>query len=303
MTLPAYDDLRFLLAVAETGTTLAAAARLGVSQSTVSRRIAALEASLKLELFEKRRSGYVLTGAGERLLEPAAAVRTAAEQFLATVGSLSRDVSGTVRFTTNEVLAGLFVPELVRRLKASHPQIHLDIDTSNILRDLKGGEADIALRAAAAPVQPDLVGVKLADDHWSLYCADSYARRHGIPRSIKDLTQHSLIGLDPHGRHHQVVEWARLHFPPDCIMVRQNSIPTAFSSIADGVGVGFFSDLLAARRQDLVLCFRPDLPPAAEVWLLTHDRLRHVPRIRAVLDLMKDLFREHFTGMPVSAEG
>jgi DNA-binding transcriptional LysR family regulator len=66
--------------------------------------------------------------------------------------------------------------------------------------------------------------------------------------------------------------------------------------------VGFFPDLLAAGRRDLVLCFTPDLPPSAEVWLLTHQRLRAVPRVRAVLDQMRDLFREYLAGLPAKTE-
>jgi DNA-binding transcriptional LysR family regulator len=288
-----YDDLRFMLAVAETGSTLSAGKRLSVSQSTVSRRIVALERALGLEIFDKRPSGYVLTDCGMALLDRARAVRDAAYQFSLAAEALAREESGTVRFTTNEVMAGLFLAPLIGRLKRLHPGIKLEVDTTNALRDLKSGEADIALRAAPAPTQPDLFGSRLASDWWSLYCSRTYAQAHGFPRDIASLADHALIALDPHGRHNEVVGWAIRHFPPDAIVVRQNSIPAAFSSILGGVGVGFFSEILAAGREDLVLCFRPNLPPAAEVWLLTHEKLRNVPRVRIVMDAMRDLFQEH----------
>lgn len=86
-----FDDLRFMLAVAETGTTLAAARLLRVSQSTVSRRIVALEEALGIELFDKRRTGYVLTEAGSRLLAPAEMVRQSVDAFSGAVDSLSRE--------------------------------------------------------------------------------------------------------------------------------------------------------------------------------------------------------------------
>lgn len=288
-----YDDLRYMLAVAETGSTLSGAKMLSVSQSTVSRRILALEQSLGLEIFDKRPSGYVLTDAGVELLERARAVRDAAHQFSMTAESLARDVSGTVLFTTNEVMAGLFLAPLIGRLKRLHPGIRLEVDTTNALRDLKAGEADVALRAAPPPTQPDLVGSKLTSDWWNLYCSRDYAAAHGIPHDLASLVDHALIGLDPHGRHHDAVDWAARNFPEKAIVVRQNSIPAAFTSILGGVGVGFFSEILAAGRDDLILCFRPDLPPTAEIWLLTHERLRNVPRVRAVMQVVRDLFQEH----------
>ncbi|MBB4123496.1 LysR family transcriptional regulator [Martelella radicis] len=284
-----FDDLRFLLAVAESGSTLAAARRLGVSQSTVARRIAALEASLGRQLFDKRRDGYRLTADGESLRPEAEAVETAMRAFALAADGLSRAVGGTVRFTTNEVMAGLFVPELVSRLKARHPGIGLEVDVTPVLRDLGAGEADIALRAAPPPQQAGLVGVRLAEDHWSLYCARTYAERHGAPSNVEELSRHCLIGLVPDGRHDVAVAWAERHFPPGNVVVRQNSIPSAFASIASGIGVGFYSDILALGRDDIVLCFRPDIPPSAEVWLLTHERLRHAPRIRAVMEETKAL--------------
>jgi DNA-binding transcriptional LysR family regulator len=161
------DDLRFLLSIAETGSTLSASKVLKVSQSTVSRRIAALEADLCIQLFHKRRTGYVLTEAGAALIAPAQAVAQAVDAFSSAVGSLTREISGTVRFTTNEVLSNLLLTDLTMRLKQVHPGVRLEVDTSNLLRDLANGEADVALRAAPAPTEPGLVGLKLVEDYWS----------------------------------------------------------------------------------------------------------------------------------------
>ncbi|KQW28814.1 hypothetical protein ASC71_10005 [Rhizobium sp. Root1240] len=286
-----FDDLRYLLAVAETGSTLAASRLLGVSQSTVSRRIAALEASIQVELFDKRRTGYALTEAGGALLAPAEAVRKAVDGFSAAVSSLGRAVSGTVRFTTNEVIATVVLPHLIERLREAHPGIRLEVDTSNILRDLATGEADIALRAAPAPTHPDLVGVKLFEDYWSLYCSRSYSQRHGSPRSVEELAGHALIGIDSHVRGRAILDWVRAHFPAEQTLLRHNSVPAVFSSVRNGVGVGLCSEFIGSRDPELVLCFRPPVPPAAEVWLVTHERLRHLPRIRAVMDTTRALIK------------
>lgn len=287
-----FDDLRFMLAVAETGTTLAAARLLRVSQSTVSRRIVALEEALGIELFDKRRTGYVMTEAGSRLLAPAEMVRQSVDAFSGAVDSLSREISGTVRFTTNEVLGTYVLPSLIARLKERHPSVRLEVDTTNILRDLAGGEADVALRASPAPTQAGLVGVRLIEDYWSLYCSRSYAVRHGVPKSVGELAGHALIGIDTHVRSRPIFDWAKETFPDNEVLLRHNSVPAVFTSVRNGVGIGFYSDFIASGDPELVLCFRPPVPAAAEIWLVTHERLRKVPRIRAVMDVIKELVRE-----------
>ena len=100
-----WNDLRHFLAVARTGSTLAAGRELGVSQSTTARRIEALETAIGVKLFERRQSGYALTEAGQALLETAVTVENAASAFTSKAGSLARGLSGTVRFTTNELFA------------------------------------------------------------------------------------------------------------------------------------------------------------------------------------------------------
>lgn len=286
------DDLRFLLAVAETGSTLQASKVLKVSQSTVSRRIVALEESLRVQLFDKRRTGYDLTEAGAALIAPAEAVRDAMAAFSRAVGSLSREISGVVRFTTNDVLAGLILPDLIRRLKEMHPGLRLEVDTSNVLRDLAGGEADVALRAAQAPTEAGLVGLKLVEDHWSLYCSRAYADRHGVPRTLEEFSGHALIGIDTHVRGRPIFDWAQQHFPPETLLLRQNTVPAVFASVRNGLGIGFYSDFVAAGDPDLLMCFRPPVPPAAEIWLVTHERMRDVPRVRAVMEILKMLVKE-----------
>jgi DNA-binding transcriptional LysR family regulator len=286
------DDLRFLLSVAETGYTLSASKALKVSQSTVSRRIAALETDLRIQLFDKRRTGYVLTEAGATLIAPAQSVRQAVDAFSSAVGSLSREISGTVRFTTNDVLANMLLTDLTMRLKQAHPGVRLEVDTSNLLRDLAKGEADVALRAAPAPTEAGLVGLRMVEDYWSLYCSRSYAEHNGVPKSPEELSAHALVGIDADVQGRPIFEWVRQHFPPETVLLRQNSVPSVFASVRNGLGIGFYSEFIAASDPELVLCFRPPVPPAAEIWLVTHERLRQVPRVRAVMDAIKLLVKE-----------
>ena len=100
----------------------------------------------------------------------------------------SRDLSGTVKITTEEVYAMTMLAPLLRELHEQHPEILIELDTSQKVRDLGAGEADISLRSTQGGNQPaGLVGRQLCVDDWALYCSRDYAARHGAPRPLPDL--------------------------------------------------------------------------------------------------------------------
>ena len=143
-----WNDLRFFLAVAEQGSTLAAGRALRVSQTTVARRIAALETAIGFPLFDRRQAGYAVTPAGEDLSAAPARCALAANAFAEAAAAELRDVRGTVRITTQEIFVTLLAP-MLRELHERHPEILIELDDGQDFRDLGEGEADIALRSAA----------------------------------------------------------------------------------------------------------------------------------------------------------
>src|SRR5215218_7506544 len=176
-----WNDLRYFLSVADEGSTLAAGRALRVSQTTVARRIAALEQAIGFPLFEKRQAGYALTPAGEALLDRARQVDVAATAFAETAAAEGRDATGTVRITTQEIFAVTLLSPMLRELHERHPEIMIELDDSQHFRDLGEGEADIALRSAYGDLGAGVVGRRLGPDDWTLYCSRDYAARHGVP--------------------------------------------------------------------------------------------------------------------------
>src|SRR5688572_19914385 len=189
-----WNDLRYFLSVAEQGSTLAAGRALRVSQTTVARRIAALEHDLGFPLFEKRQAGYALTPAGEELVDRARLVQDTATDFTEAAAAIGRDSSGVVRITTQEIFANTLLSPILRELHDLHPEIVIEIDTQQKPLDLGAGEADIGLRSTASEQAAGLVGRSLCIDDWTLYCSREYAERNGIPRTRAELKQHSIIG-------------------------------------------------------------------------------------------------------------
>src|SRR5687767_14028816 len=132
MTNPVLDwnDLRYFLAVARTGSTLAAGKALRVSQTTAARRVAALEAELNLTLFERRPAGYRLTPAGEALVEQAEAMEAAAGHLSDAAAMQAREASGSVKLTVDEIYAVTLLGPILRDLHDAHPAIRIELDTT-----------------------------------------------------------------------------------------------------------------------------------------------------------------------------
>ena len=250
-----WNDLRYFRSVMREGNTLAASRVLHVSQTTIARRIEALEAAIGLELFDKRRTGYVPTEAARALADAAGGAEAAVLGFASLAEQMRRGVAGTVRLTTSQIMADMLLTPALGRFHDLHPGLKLEVVAEDRFLDLAKGEADIALRVVIARKdQPGLVGRRLCGDRFSVYCSRF-----------------------------------------------RNNVAGMFSGIKAGYGVSVMSDLLAACDEDFVRCFTPDIEQPHEVWLLTHERLRDVPRVRTVLDFLAAYFAEHPAVRQVSA--
>jgi DNA-binding transcriptional LysR family regulator len=283
-----WDDLRYFLSVARTGSTLAAGKALRVSQTTAARRVAALERALGLTLFERRQAGYALTPAGEALLERAVAVEAAMDAFADAAGSQAREASGTVRLTTEELYAVTVLAPVLRAMHEQHPTIRVELDTSEELRDLGAGAADVALRSVRRPAGGGLVGRRIADDPWSLYCSRAYAEARGVPRNRRELRGHPLIGGGGPGVWKVYRAWLVRTGLEDAVAMHHDTTIGLLSAVRSGIGLGVLPGFVAGSDPDLIRC----LPPAPDddrgLWLLTHERLRHTPRVRTVLDFLAE---------------
>lgn len=297
-----WDDLRYFLAVAREGSTLAAGRALRVSQTTVARRIAALEAALGFALFEKRQAGYALTTTGEELLGRAEQVENAAIAFTDSADARKRDLTGTVCLTTHEMIAVTLLVPILRELNEMHPEIVIDIDTREQVLDLGAGEADIALRSTTATEQPaGTVGRRICQDDWTLYCSREYAERRGLPRTQEDLKTHSLIGGGGAALWRQYLAWIRELDLEDNIALHYPSPNGLLAGVRSGLGIAVLPCVVADGDPDLLRCFPPREGHGRTMWLLTHDRVRQTPRVRAVIDFLYDRLTRHVRGLEARA--
>ena len=289
-----WNDLRYFLAVAREGSTLAAGRALRVSQTTVARRIGALEAALGFPLFEKRQAGYALTPAGEQLVDRAEQVESSATAFSDAAAAQTRDLDGTVRITTEEIYAITLLAPLLPELRQLHPEIRIDLDTSQKIRDLGAGEADISLRSTSEKQQPaGVVGRRLCVDDWTLYCSKDYAARNGAPTTLEELKGHPIIGGGGGNLWVHYEAWLRQLGLEDQVAMHHGTSGGLLSGVRSGFGIAVLPCVVADADPDLHQCVPPRSDHGRALWLFTHERVRHTPRVRAVIDFLYERLNRH----------
>ena len=289
-----WNDLKYFLAVARDGSTLAAARRLRVSQTTVARRVAALERALGLPLFDKRQAGYTLTPVGADLLNRAEQVEQSAEGFAEAAAAQSRDLSGSVKITTEEIYAITLLAPLLAELHQRQPEIRIELDTSQTVRDLGAGEADISLRSTDKAEQPaGVVGRRLCVDDWTLYCSRAYAAQHGAPTTLQQLRDHPIIGGGGGNlwRHYQA--WLQALGLEDRVAMHHATSGGLLSGVRSGFGIAVLPCIVADGDPELHRCIPPRTEHGRVLWLFTHERVRHSPRVRTTIDFLYDGLRRH----------
>lgn len=273
-----WNDLKYLLAVARQGSTLAAARHLGVNQSTVQRRVLELESRLGLRLVERLPSGYRLTPAGEALLPAAERVAESIEAFGQKAAEAAQ--AGILRLTCPEPIAiRLARSGLVERFHERHPGFRLQFVLADRYLDLAKGDADVALRSG--DTDAELVGLKVADSVWAIYASRAYLEANGEPRSLEELRERPLIGLDESHAGHRLSVWLREIAPEATYAARSDSVLGLVSATKAGIGVAALPLALGEAEPELVRVLGP-VPALTRAWrLLAHPDARHLPKVMA----------------------
>jgi DNA-binding transcriptional LysR family regulator len=284
LVLSRWDDVRVFLAAIRAGSFTRAAEDLGTDQSTVSRRIAALEQALKVPLFERTRRAPIPSEAGERLREAAEHVEIALGRFAdEATGLRTQSVEGRVRLALTEELAVHFVvPHVVPKLRATYPGLYLDLVTGYRAADLAGREADIALRFFQTE-RGDLVGRRIARFSTAILASRAYARRvRGRGLSELDWVAVELAGLaTPESA------WLEAHVKRPPVLVC-SSYQTQLAAVRAGVGVGVGPLALTRLERGYVtvdLTAQPVMP-RLDLHVVTRRAIRELPRIAAVMDAL-----------------
>lgn len=287
--IPSWDDVRFFLAIHRAGSLSAAARPLRVTQPTCGRRLAALEASLGMRLFDRTPEGLHLTTEGQTLLEAAAAMEQGAHDLALRATVRDRDLEGTVRIATTEAFAATFLVGAVQTVRGQYPGLRVELVLSTGDTDLLRREADIAIRFRPEGMRPTpetLVARKLGDEPHQLYGTEAYLGRRPAPADPGALAGHDVVVYS--GRH-PAAEWCAKAFRDATVVLSAPSMLCTSAAIAAGMGLGVLPKRMARRVPALRAL--SGVVARGTGWMVVHPDLQRVPRIRVVLDRVAALFR------------
>ena len=276
-----WSDLHSFLAIARSGSLSGAARELGVGQSTMSRRLAALELRAGTRLLQKTPSGYALTTLGEMVLGNAERMESEAIAIERSVAGCNVALSGLLRITTVDTLAHRLLPPAVARLREQHPGISVEIIADGRSLSLSRREADIALRMTRFEGN-EIVARKVGEAPNGLYVSRAYQERAGPPNA--DGTGHAVITTLEDQAHLPESRWLVKRFPKAQVALRSNYREVQLGAARAGIGIVLASRYLAGAEPDLVELATNEPLPERDIWLGMHQDMRQTPRIRACVE-------------------
>jgi DNA-binding transcriptional LysR family regulator len=268
-----WDDLRTFLAIARHGTLSGAARALKVTQPTMGRRLAAMEDRTGARLLQRLPGGFALTPLGESVLGNAERIEIEALSAERTITGRDVALEGVVRLTTVDTLAARVVTPALVALQQVHPGIVVELVPDTRTLSLSKREADIALRMSRFEGH-EVVARKVGTLALGLYATSNWV----------GAAQPRLITVLDDQAHLPEAKWLVEQYPGADIAFRSNSREVQVWAAKSGAGIAAIACYRADCETDLVR-LRPDLPSMTrDIWLGVHSDMRHMPRIRAVMD-------------------
>jgi DNA-binding transcriptional LysR family regulator len=280
-----WERQRAFLAVLREGSLSGAARALGAAQPTVRRRIEELERQLGVALFTRSPQGLLPTQAAFRLEEPARIMATAADAFLRAASAPADEARGLVRITASEVMSVEVLPSMLTALRERHSGLAVAVGVSNANEDLLHGQADVAVRMVE-PTQQALVAQRIGEVPLGLHAHQRYLDAHGTPESLGDLKRYALIGFERETAGVRTLRTRGLKLQPADFAMRTDSDLCQLAAIRAGLGLGVCQVPLARRDPELVHVLPEALTFGLGVWVVTHEDLRRVRRVRFAFDAL-----------------
>src|SRR5262245_9394834 len=280
---PSWDLYHTFLDVVRNGSLSAAARRLGLTQPTAGRHIAALERSLGAALFTRSQRGLLPTRAALELVPHADAMAAAEAAFQRAASGEASVVGGSVRVTASEIMGCEVLPPILARFCAAHQSIAVELAVSNRVQDLLRRDADIAVRTGR-PTQTALIARKIGSVRIGLFAHRAYVKARGLPKGVADLAHHRLIGFDRDSTSFAAIGDTGLGLTRDTFGFRTDSDPAQLAALRAGIGITGCQHQIAARDKQLVPILPDKISFRLEIWLAMHEDLRATQRVRLMFD-------------------
>ncbi|MBU2580344.1 MAG: LysR family transcriptional regulator [Alphaproteobacteria bacterium] len=285
-----WDKLRIFHAAAEAGSFTHAGEALNMSQSAVSRQVAALEKDLKQALFHRHARGLVLTEQGEILYGTVVEVMNKLHTAETLLADTATKPTGELRITAPLGLGTVWATQRVSEFQALYPDVNVEL----ILND---EQIDIAMRASdvaiwtGEPENPDLIRRLLFRVCVRVYASTGYVRRFGTPVALGDLDRHRIVSYS--GRpaaHLQPITWletaGRKDEHPRVPVFRVNSVIALKYAIQSGIGIGMLPEYMTEGESDLVPLLEDADSPSLEVLFVYPEELKNSKKVKVLRDFL-----------------
>ncbi|WP_048649345.1 LysR family transcriptional regulator [Nitratireductor soli] len=280
-----WDDLQFFLAVARTGQLSAAARKLRTNHATVSRRIDRLELALAAKLFERNPRGYLLTTAGEKLVERAEAIEREATNVESEVAGGATSVSGVARISTLEGFGNYFLADRLPELAQSLPGLSIELLIIQQIVSLSRREADMSVTLSTTKTG-GLHQEKITLYRLFLYGTREYLDRHPPVRRKADLARHRIIGYIEDMIFTPGLDYHRELLPGARAFYQSSSIHAQLAATRKGLGLCVMPHFMARNYPDLVPVIPREIHLERYYWCICHQDLATTPRIRMLTDFI-----------------
>ena len=282
---PNWELYRSFLAVMRTGSLSGAARELSTTQPTIGRHVEALEQALGTTLFVRTPSGLTPSAIAAGLVPYAQNMEVSAAALIRLASGSVDDIGGSVRLAATDVVGTELLAPLLTEFHQAHPQIDIELVLSSAPSDLLRGEADIAVRMFR-PLQDALIARRVGTARIGLFAHQRYAERHGLPNTLGDLEQHTVIGFD------RSTSWIRatmalgVQIRREMFSLRCDSELAQLSALRAGFGIGACHLHIARRTPELVLVLPGLFHIDTEIWMAMHRDLRSVRRVALMFDYL-----------------
>jgi len=281
-----WSDVRIFLATVRGGSLGEAARSLGVSHPTIGRRIKALEDEAGQPLFRRTKDGLVLTDAGDAVLALAESMENSALSMERRLAGNHDRLEGILRISSADWFAGYVLAPVLAEMGRRHPAVVPEVIASYRLLDLSRRDADVAFRIVPFS-EPEIVQRRLMTMPYGLYgSAETVRALENDPASV------GLILMNTAQAHFPDVAWLLDRFPLSRRAFTSTSRTVQAHMCARGVGVAVLPRPVGDALAGLQRIDTSNGPPSREVWVGYHQDLRHMDRLRAMLDLAEAMLSD-----------
>ena len=285
-----WNDLSSFLALSRSSKLKLASKKLKVEPTTIARRIARLEKNIESDLFNKSPKGYILTEKGVELLRHVEKIENEVFEINDNFLKSNPKIRGKVRLSVGEGLGVEIISKNLNLFYERFPEIEIELLADTKLRSLSNHEADVLI-SLSRPNKGRLLSWKLCDYFVKLYGSKNYKKDFNNIKSLKDLNSHNFVSYVD-----ELIEFPELNYLKEInnklnVVFSSNSLRSQLHAVKKGVGLGLLHSFIARNHQDLV----PVLPNLVnikrEYWLVVHENLYNLQRIKAVTSFLGEILK------------